>query len=153
MATSHTVQLTVDRRVLLLLLDDQHRLMLCGGCCGGWTVPQLLLSTGTDFQEGAAQYIAERFHIENPHFGTVYGIRETRESDCWEHDRRTISRVFIVRISSEESDFLQLTSSSHTRWGISELKSRHRELSPEGVALLITGYVEGWLPDGPISLY
>ncbi|MEU9324102.1 hypothetical protein AB0D91_09840 [Streptomyces canus] len=153
MATSHTVQPTVDRRVLLLLLDDQHRLTLCGGCCGGWTVPQVLLATGTEFRDGATQYLAERFQIENPRFGTVYGVHETRESDCWEHDHRTISRVFIVRISPEESNLIQLTSPSHTRWGIGELKYRRQELYPEGVAILVSGYVEGWLPDGPISLY
>ena len=151
MATSHTVRPAVDRHVLLLLLDDQHRLMLCGGCCGGWTVPQILLGDGTDFQVGAARYLTERFHIEAPFFGTVYGVHETSESDCWEHDRRTVSRAFIVRISSEESDSFQLISPSHTRWGITELKSRHQEIHPEGVALLVSGYVEGWLPDGPVS--
>lgn len=153
MATSPSLQPAVDRRVLLLLLDDQQRLMLCGGCCSDWTVPQVLLTAGTDFQAGAAQYLAEQFHIENPRFGTVYGVHETVESDCWEHDHRTISRVFIVRISPEESNLFQLASPSHTRWGISELKYRHQEISPEGVTLLASGYVEGWLPDGPISLY
>lgn len=127
--------------------------MLCGGCCGGWTVPQTLLAAGAPFMEGAARYLAERFHIENPHFGSLYGVRETRKSDCWEHDQRTVSRVFIVRISTKESDSFQAMSPSHARWEISELRSRHRDVSPEGVALLISGYVEGWLPDGPISLY
>ncbi|MFD5476256.1 hypothetical protein [Streptomyces hawaiiensis] len=142
-----------DRRVLLLLLDDQDRLMLCGGCCGDWTVPQALLADDTDFEDGATQYLAERFHIENPRFGSVYGVHETRESECWEHDRHTVSRVFIVRISPEESESIQAMSPSHTRWGISELKSRHQEMTPEGVTLLVSGYVEGWLPDGPVSLY
>ncbi|MBD0840720.1 hypothetical protein [Streptomyces sp. TRM68416] len=152
MATSHAPSVA-DRRALLLLLDDQNRLMLCGGCCGGWTVPQALLAAGTDFKDGAAQYLAERFHIENPHFGSLYGVHETRESDCWEHDQRTVSRVFIVRISAEESDAFQAMSPSHARWKVSQLKTRHRDVSPEGVALLVSGYVEGWLPDGPISLY
>jgi hypothetical protein len=80
-------------------------------------------------------------------------VRETREIDCWEHDQRTVFRVFIVRVSTEESDSLQAMSPSHTRWGISELKAHHRDISPEGVALLVAGYLEGWLPDGPISLH
>ncbi|MFE2334576.1 hypothetical protein [Streptomyces coelicoflavus] len=151
MATSHSVRPTVDRRVLLLLLDDQHRLMLCGGCCGGWTVPQALLGATTDFRIGAAQYLAERFRIEVPMFGTVYGVHETSESDCWEHDRKTVSRAFIVKISSEESDSLQLIAPSHTRWGIDQIKARHQEIHPEGMTLLVSGYVEGWLPDGPVS--
>ncbi|MEU1853436.1 hypothetical protein ABZ499_30285 [Streptomyces sp. NPDC019990] len=152
MATSHAPSVA-DRRVLLLLLDNQNRLMLCGGCCSGWTVPQALLAAGTDFKDGAAQYLAERFHIENPKFGSLYGVHETRDSDCWEHDQRTVSRVFIARISAKEPDSFQAMSPSHTRWEISELRTRHRDISPEGVALLASGYVEGWLPDGPISLY
>ena len=152
MATSHALSVA-DRRVLLLLLDDQDRLMLCGGCCGDWTVPQALLAAGTEFEDGAARYLAERFHISNPRFGSIYGVHETRESDCWEHDQRTVSRAYIVRINSEESDSFQAMSPSHTRWEISELRNRHRDVSPEGVALLVSGYVEGWLPDGPISLY
>ncbi|MEU1166170.1 NUDIX domain-containing protein [Streptomyces sp. NPDC005921] len=141
-----------DRRIYLLLLDDKDRLMLCRACCSGWTVPQALLDHDADFKEGATRHLAERFHIENPRFGSVHGIHETRESNCWEHDQRTVSHVFIVRISTEESDSLQEMSLSHTRWGISKLRARHRDISPEGVTLLISGYVEGWLPDGPISL-
>ncbi|MFG3022136.1 hypothetical protein ACGFZQ_26905 [Streptomyces sp. NPDC048254] len=152
MATSHASPIA-DHRVLLLLLDDQDRLMLCGRCCDGWTVPQTLLAVGIDFKDGAAQYLAERFQITNPSFGSLYGVHETRESDCWEHDQRTVSRVFIVRISAEESDSFQAMSPQHARWKISELKARHRDISPEGVTLLASGYVEGWLPDGPISLH
>ncbi|MER6559338.1 hypothetical protein ACIBU0_19145 [Streptomyces sp. NPDC049627] len=152
MATSHAPSVA-DHRVLLLLLDDQDRLMLCGGCCAGWTVPQTLLTRDADFKDGAAQYLADRFRISNPRFGSVYGVHETREPECWEHDQRTVSHVFIVRISAEESDSFLTMSPSHTRWKISELRTRHRDVSPEGVALLVFGYVEGWLPDGPISLY
>jgi hypothetical protein len=59
-------------------LNDQHRLMLCGEYCDGWTVPQVLLPTGTEFQDGATRYLAERFHIENPRFGSVRRSRNTR---------------------------------------------------------------------------
>ncbi|MGW0208489.1 hypothetical protein ACWDZ8_22700 [Streptomyces sp. NPDC003233] len=152
MSTSHNPE-PLDRRVHLLLLDDQDRLMLCGGCCSGWTVPQTLLAPDTDFRDGAAHYLAERFRITKPRFGSVYGVHKTRGFDCWEYDRHTISHVFIVRISSEESDSVQMISPTHTRWGLDELKSRRREIWPEGLVLLASGYVEGWLPDGPISLH
>jgi hypothetical protein len=146
-------QQPIDRRVCLLLLDDQDRLMLCGGCCSGWTIPQLWLAPGTDFRDGAAHYLAERLSITNPRFGSVYGVLETQDLNCWEHDRHTTSHVLIVRISSDESDALQATSRTHVRWGLGELKSRYREVSPEEVVPLASGYVEGWLPDGPISLH
>ncbi|MET7763202.1 hypothetical protein ABZS71_14655 [Streptomyces sp. NPDC005393] len=52
--------------------------MLCGGCCSAWTVPQALLTPGVDFPDGAAHYLAERFRITEPRFGSVYGVRETQ---------------------------------------------------------------------------
>ncbi|MFF5979428.1 hypothetical protein ACFY78_11330 [Streptomyces olindensis] len=54
MANSHAPSVA-DRRVLLLLLDEQDRLVLCGGCCGGWAVPLVLLAAGTDFKNEATQ--------------------------------------------------------------------------------------------------
>ncbi|QBJ91005.1 hypothetical protein D0Z67_12290 [Streptomyces seoulensis] len=151
MHTTHVLPSAVDRRVYLLLLDDENRLMLCGGCCNGWTVPQVLLEPGVDFQEGAVRHLARRFRIENPRFGSVYGIHETSESDCWERGHHTVSRILIVRINAQEAASFRWMSGSHTMWGINQLTSRHQEISPEGVALLVSGYVEGWLPDGPVS--
>ncbi|MET9080899.1 hypothetical protein ABZX77_03215 [Streptomyces sp. NPDC004237] len=95
MATSHALPVA-DRRVLLLLLDDQDRLMLCGGCCTGWAVPQTLLTVDADFKDGAARYLAKRFHISNPRFGSVHGVHETREPDCWEHGEDQRGRVGII---------------------------------------------------------
>ncbi|MCP9975440.1 hypothetical protein [Streptomyces somaliensis] len=35
-----------DRRAFLLLLDEQRRLLMCGACCGGWTVPRAYIGGG-----------------------------------------------------------------------------------------------------------
>ncbi|WP_407078314.1 hypothetical protein [Streptomyces sp. NPDC005435] len=147
MPNSSNPQRLIDRRVYLLLLDEQDRLMLCGGCCNGWTIPQLLLAPGTDFRDGAAHYLTQWLHITNPRFGSVYGVLESQDLNRWEHDRHTISHVFIMRISSDESDSIQATSRTHARWGLYELKSRYREGSPEGVVPLASGYVEGGFHD------
>lgn len=58
----------------------------------------------------------------------------TQHPKCWGHDRHTISHVLIARISSREFDALQATSRTHARSGLGELKSRYREVSPQGVA-------------------
>lgn len=142
----------LDRRVYVLLLDDQHRLMLCRACCSGWTVPQAPLDSDADFRESATRFLAERFQIHEPRYGSLFGIHTTRAGECWQHDQPTISHVFLIRISAEESDAIQQLSAAHARWGVEELKSRHRDISPEGVVLMAAGYVAGWLPDGPISL-
>ncbi|MDW4911358.1 hypothetical protein RB628_40255 [Streptomyces sp. ADMS] len=153
MPDSHLPQPHFDRCAYLLLVDDEDRLMLCGTCCSGWTVPRVLLDPEVDFRDAATQFLADRFQIHNPKYGTVYGVRKTQDSECWEHEHPTVAHVLLVRISSEESDSIQRTSTRHARWGIGELKDRHREISPEGVVLLVSGYVEGWIPDGKISLH
>ncbi|MFJ8662343.1 hypothetical protein [Streptomyces sp. NPDC093795] len=141
-----------DRRAYLLLLDDQHRLLLCGGCCGGWTVPQVRMAGRAQFMESAVRFLNEQFGLTSPRFGSVCGFRQTRAGDNWEFDRVTAARVFIVRISDAEGAAIEQRSPTHARWGVADLRRRRREIHPEGIVLLTAGYVEGWIPDGPISL-
>ncbi|MFJ3084603.1 hypothetical protein ACIPJG_33300 [Streptomyces halstedii] len=142
-----------ERRVYTLLLDDENRLMLCGSCCGGWTVPQFPVDPDVDFRAAATQFLSARLRINNPQYGRVLGIHKTSVKDCWERDRPTVSQVFILRISAQHSASFLAVSPSHVRWGARDLAQHRRMISPEGVVLLALGYVEGWLPDGPISLY
>ncbi|MFI6940363.1 hypothetical protein ACIBI4_13905 [Streptomyces sp. NPDC050418] len=153
MTTSPTPTERPERRVCLLVLDDQHRLLLCGGCCGSRTVPQVQLREAESFEAAASRFLAERFQVPDPRFGAVYGIRRSRSGDDWEFDRATEARVLFARVSNRQSAAIELSSATHVRWGLEELKARRREISPQGVVLLVTGYVEGWIPDGPISLY
>ncbi|MFB6822655.1 hypothetical protein ACFCXA_13805 [Streptomyces virginiae] len=141
-----------DRRALLLLLDDQHRVLLCGGCCGSWTVPQVRIDTGADFVGAATGFLADRFGMRDPRFGSGYGLRQSRLGDSWEFERTTASRVLIVRVSDEESAVIEQASATHALLGLDELRRRRREIYPEGVVALATGYAEGLIPDGPISL-
>ncbi|WP_328299184.1 hypothetical protein OG389_16150 [Streptomyces sp. NBC_00435] len=141
-----------DRLAYLLLLDDQRRLLLCGGCCGRWTVPQVRVDVGADFRDAAAKFLLEQLNERNPRFGSVYGMRESTQEESWEFDRATTSRALIFHVSDEQGDRFENNSPSHTRWGVGDLRRRRREITPEGLVLLVTGYVEGWIPDGPISL-
>ncbi|WP_157878819.1 hypothetical protein [Streptomyces sp. CT34] len=104
------------------------------------------------FEAAATRFLADRFQLLDPGFGSIYGTRQSRPDDDWEFDRVTASRLFFVRLSNRQSAAIELSSATHVRWGLEELKRRRREISPEGAVLLVTGYVEGWIPDGPISL-
>ncbi|MEV3895589.1 MULTISPECIES: hypothetical protein [Streptomyces] len=141
-----------DRRTLLLLLDDQQRLLLCGSCCRGWTVPEIRLGSNTDFLGEANRFLTERFGLPRPPLSGLYGLHQTGHQESWQYDRTTASRAYIARVSDTQSATWQEAGPSHTRWGPQELKRRRREISPEGVVLLATGYIEGWLPDGPLGL-
>ncbi|MDH6627956.1 hypothetical protein M2271_005785 [Streptomyces sp. LBL] len=157
MPTNHTASppsgTQMEGRAYVLLLDDDDRILLCGSCCGGWTVPQFPVDPDVDFRAATTQFLSAGFRIDNPRYGRVYGIHTTGEKDCWERDRPTVSQVFIVRIDAQESMAFLAMSPSHVRWGARELVQHRRMISPEGVILLARGYVEGWLPDGSISLY
>ncbi|MFD5969938.1 hypothetical protein ACFWGR_27610 [Streptomyces sp. NPDC060311] len=141
----------IDRHAYLVILDDLDRLMLCAACCGGWTVPRVPVDSGSDFEDAATSFLAEHFGIRDPRYGSTYGVHQTQSGECWEYDNPSISHVFTVRITLEESHSLQLISPAHTPWGIEEVKSRYAAVYPAGIILLASGYLEGWLPDGPIS--
>ncbi|MGY4930518.1 hypothetical protein ACWD7T_05265 [Streptomyces sp. 900116325] len=111
------------------------------------------MTTNAGFLESATQFLQERFELAAPRYGSVYGIRQSRTGEDWEFDRATATRVFIVHISDDEGSAIEKQSVAHTRWSIEELRRRRREISPEGIVLLVTGYVEGWIPDGPITLH
>ncbi|MCX4640192.1 hypothetical protein OG775_34655 [Streptomyces platensis] len=141
-----------DRRAFLLLLDDQQRLLLCGACCRGWTVPQVRLDAGADYLAHATHFLRQRFGIQSPQFASLYGLHQSRREDSWESDRATASRVFIVRITDEQSAGMQRIASGHELWTASQLRRQRRKIFPEGVVLLVVGFIEGWLPDGPLGL-
>ncbi|WP_406304540.1 hypothetical protein OHA61_22440 [Streptomyces sp. NBC_00885] len=141
-----------DRRAFLLLLDEQQRLLLCEACCRGLTVPQVRLDAGADYIGQAARFLQQRFGLRSPQFSALYGLHQSRREESWEYDRPTASRAFIVRISDEQSAAAQSMTSSHALWTVTQLRRRRRDVFPEGVVLLTAGYVEGWLPDGPIEL-
>ncbi|MDD9376892.1 hypothetical protein M8Z33_09475 [Streptomyces sp. ZAF1911] len=141
-----------DRRAFLLLLDEQRRLLLCGACCRGWTVPQVRLDTGADYLGQATRFLRQRFDVRSPRFSALYGLHQSRREEPWESDRATASRVFIVRVTDDESAAMQRMTSGHALWTVTQLRRRRREIFPEGVVLLTSGYVEGWLPDGPLEL-
>ncbi|MEV7181477.1 hypothetical protein [Kitasatospora sp. NPDC093679] len=102
--------------------------------------------------ESAVRLLDEQFGLSNPRLGSVYGFWQSRAGDNWEFGRVTAARVFIVRISDTEGAAIEQRSPTHSRWGVADLRRRRREIHPEGIALLATGYIEGRIPGGPISL-
>ncbi|MEU6300475.1 hypothetical protein [Streptomyces erythrochromogenes] len=141
-----------DRRAFLLLLDEQRRLLLCRACCRGWTVPQVRLDAGADYLAHASQFLQRQFGVRTPRFSALYGLHQSRRDESWESGRTTASRVLIVRVTDGESAAIQQMTSAHSLWSVTQLRLRRREIFPEGVVPLTSGYVEGWLPDGPLEL-
>lgn len=142
-----------DRRALLLLLDDHKRLLLCGTCCCGWTVPQVRLDSGSDFEGAATSHLRRHFGISEPRYAPLRGLHESPASETWQHDRYIESHVLIVRVSNEQSAIARDAGVRHALWNVEELRQHRREISPEGVVALVAGFVEGWLPDGSIRLH
>ncbi|MFE1872673.1 hypothetical protein ACFW9N_17460 [Streptomyces sp. NPDC059496] len=141
-----------DRRVFLLLLDEQQRLLLCGACCRGWTVPQVRLDSGADYLGQATRFLQDRFGLRDPRFSGLYGRHQSQWGAVWESDRPTASRIYIVRITDEQAENARSAGHEHALWSVPHLWRRRREVFPEGVALLTAGYTGGWLPDGPVEL-
>ncbi|MFE6665747.1 hypothetical protein ACFVFH_19590 [Streptomyces sp. NPDC057697] len=110
------------------------------------------MTSSVDFRATATAFLTKEFELA-PRFGPVHGRRHTEYTADWEFDRATATRVFIIHISSAEGDRLEERSATHARWTLKNLRKRRREIFPEGVVTLTTGYIEGWLPDGPISLF
>ncbi|MEU8524055.1 hypothetical protein AB0C77_00405 [Streptomyces sp. NPDC048629] len=111
------------------------------------------LDSEAELHEAVARHLTDQLGIRHPRYGTLHGLRTTRDDDCWFHDRPTTSRVLPIRINAEASDALQEQSTTHARWRREELKARHQDISPEGLTLVALGYLEGQLPDGLISLH
>ena len=141
-----------DRRAFLLLIDDQQRLLLCGACCRGWTVPQVRLNSGANYLAQATHFLRQRFELRSPRFSALHGLHQSRREELWEYDRPTASRVYIVRVADKESAAMQHMAGGHALWTVTQLRQRRREVFPEGVVLLAAGFIEGWLPDGPLEL-
>ncbi|MFE1710124.1 hypothetical protein [Streptomyces sp. NPDC058728] len=110
------------------------------------------MPSGAQFTESAIRFLDEQFGLTNPRFGSVYGLRQSRAVDNWEFNRVTAARVFIIRINDTEGAAIEQRSPTHSRWGVADLRRRRREIHPEGIVPLTTGYIEGRIPEGPISL-
>ncbi|MDI5971405.1 hypothetical protein POF50_019030 [Streptomyces sp. SL13] len=140
----------LDRRALILILDAKKRLFLCGSCCRGWTPPEVRVQSGVDFFKATQSFLEESFDIRDHRYGDLYGHRWASTSGSWDTVRRVEMRVIIAKI--DESQPHHLNGGLHVWWTLEELKMNHRKIYPEGVVLFVTGYLEGWLPAGPITL-
>ncbi|MGW2741013.1 hypothetical protein [Streptomyces sp. NPDC001450] len=142
-----------DRRALLLLVSDDRELLLCGACCGDWTIPSIHLGTDDEPAHQARGHLARAFGISNARLAAVRGAHTSGRDQAWECERVTQAHVLIAHISNAEARSACDSGSRHTLWTLDDLRRHRRRVTPQGVVTLLAGYLEGWLPDGSHTLY
>ncbi|RPK41074.1 hypothetical protein EES40_21540 [Streptomyces sp. ADI93-02] len=141
-----------DRRALLLLVSDDRQLLLCGACCGDWTIPAIHFGTNDDLTRQARTHLTQVFGIDNPQFAAVQGVHTSNRDQTWEYERVTQTHALISRISNAEAHSVCAREGRHTLWTLDDLRRHRRRVAPQGVITLLAGFLEGWLPDGSHTL-
>ncbi|WP_416483233.1 hypothetical protein [Streptomyces sp. CL12] len=142
-----------DRRALLLLVSDDRQLLLCGTCCGDWTIPSIHLGTDDEPAHQARTHLTQAFGINNPRLAAVRGVHTSSRDQGWEYERVTQTHVLIFRMSNAEARSAYESGSRHTLWTLDDLRRHRRRVTPQGGITLLAGFLEGWLPDGSHTLY
>jgi hypothetical protein len=111
----------------------------------GWGLPcRALVVDEAGFWPAAREFASELLHTDYVRWGSVSGRLPGRFTGLQDAGEATI---LIVRIPARPRIACPL------RW----IEPSRLPLLPEltglpGIDLLISGYLEGWLPDGPVSL-
>ena len=148
MTIRHVPGAQQERRALLLLISDDRQLLLCGACCGDWTVPSIRLGTGDEPIHQARIHLARAFRIDNPRLAAVHGVHTSDMDQAWTYERVTQTHALISHISNAEARLACENRSRHALWTLDDLRRNRRQVAPQGVITLLAGYLEGWLPDG-----
>ncbi|MFJ1535325.1 hypothetical protein ACIOFV_44280 [Streptomyces mirabilis] len=81
--------------MLLLLVSDDRQLLLCGACCGDWTVPSVHLGTDDEPARQARTHLAQAFGVGSPRLAAVRGVHTSGRDPAWEYERVTQTHVLI----------------------------------------------------------
>ncbi|MEU2075543.1 hypothetical protein [Streptomyces sp. NPDC013489] len=153
MTIQHIPDAQQDRRALLLLVNDDQRLLLCGTCCGERTLPSIHVGTDGEPQRLAREHLAQTFGIHTPRLTAVRGVHTTAAGQTWQHERVTETHALIWRITDQEARSACGRAGRHSLWSLDDLRLHRRQVTPQGVITLLAGFLEGWLPDGSHSLH
>ncbi|MFJ7629805.1 hypothetical protein ACIQZN_25240 [Streptomyces sp. NPDC097595] len=153
MTIQHVPDAQQDRRALLLLINDDRQLLLCGSCCDTWTIPSIHTGTGVEPAAQARQHLARTFGISNPQLAEVRGVHTSGSDQTWEYERITETHLLIYRITNEDARSACDREGGYSLWALEKLRHRRRQVSPQGVITFLAGFLEGWLPDGRHTLH
>lgn len=147
------------RRVAtLVVVDDEERVALlrCSRGAAAWTLPERTVPSRETYTEAANRLAAHCFAGHPLRWGSVVGCRLAVPTVHGSPAIRTERRVSIARAerpaSSPANGEPQATRPIH--WvPRTTLDDALLEPYEDTTATLVAGYLEGWLPDGRITLH
>ncbi|MEW1614764.1 MULTISPECIES: hypothetical protein [unclassified Streptomyces] len=142
-----------DRRALLLLVNDDRQLLLCGVCRDTWTIPSVQIGTDAKPADEARRHLTRTFGISDPQLAAVRGVHTSGRDQTWEFERVTETHLLVCRISNEDARSACNRDARYSLWTLEGLRRRRRQVTPQGVITFLAGFLEGWLPDGRHTLH
>lgn len=144
-----------DRDVLLACFDPAHRIALVRPGVPGdgrsLALPAIRRRTGEPYRKAAARLARAMAPAGTLRFGKVTG-RIPAAAPCGQARRRAERRLFTAHVSSQDA--------LHAPWGGTRLvwfprgdaSAQLAHLTITDLDLFLQGYVQGWIPDGWITL-
>jgi hypothetical protein len=145
------------RLVTLVAIDTQERVGLLhrpGAANARCSLPRCSLRVGETYSRAAARLAADCFEDQAVMWGTVVGRRWAPPPEGRPRTR-VEEHVFLARICTPAalSPAADRTRSALTWVPRTALDSILHEHHADTTATLVDGYLDGWIPDGPITLY
>jgi hypothetical protein len=145
------------RLVTLVAIDTKERVGLLhrpGAANARWSLPRRSVRMGESYSGAAARLAAGYFEDRAVRWGTVDGRRWAPPPEGRPRTR-VEEHVFLARICTPAaySPAADRTRSALTWVPRAALNSILHEQHADATATLVDGYLDGWIPDGPITLY
>lgn len=146
-------------RVATLIVIDTHEhvalIRPSGSSAGAWALPQRPVRLVESYAEAASHLAAQCFSGMTFLWGTVVGRRWAPPPGQKSH-ARTEQHLVFARVKPSGSP--RRTHTTEPRPAVAWVaRTTLQRVLPEAhhdsTATLIGGYLDGWLPDGPITLY
>ncbi|MGA5427875.1 hypothetical protein ACPCVL_13890 [Streptomyces koyangensis] len=140
----------LHRIAKVIAIDPTHRIALLPPEAGHpkWTLPQRPALLGDNYTDTAYRLCRDLFPVRPMRIGTVTGHRWASAPE--RATLRREERFHIVRVAAGSADEISGKNIFWTPRAALDLWLDHSEV--ETVKVLTDGYLDGWLPDGPITL-
>ncbi|MGW8603189.1 NUDIX domain-containing protein [Streptomyces sp. NPDC055893] len=144
------------RVVFVALLSSDGRLALVAddlpGAVPRWVLPSGSVRAAESYREAAARILRDVVGAMQVRAGAVEGCRWAQVPVAVGRSRRE-AHVFIFRLAATGAPPEHLPSRGATRWaGPEQWQELCTLCDLPDVDVLLTGYLEGWIPDGRITL-
>lgn len=146
------------RLATLVVIDDEERVALlrCSHGASAWSLPECTVHARETYAEAATRLSAHRFAGHPLRWGSVVGCRLAVPPVHGSPAVRTERHVSIARTGRPAAPFVsgKAHATQPMRWvPRTSLDDALLEPFEDTTATLVAGYLEGWLPDGRITLH